>query len=338
MFIPIGTDPPQGQVKRLTLVPFLSDGRCVLVERPDGPRLPAGDVLPGEDYLLDTVLRVPLESAGFRYQRFRSFGLDGGHLYAWVEGGPYTGYRPHTRERLCICSAEEAADRLDACGQPVPAAAVRAAATSYRTLDDETFYAGNAGRLERAYLRGRTPQEGSGFGGDEQAWWQGRHHITEAVTAGGTFLDVGCANGLLMESVVRWCAERDMTVEPFGIDLAPGLVELARQRLPQWADRIWHGNAIDWVALDGQRFDYVHILVDCVPAQRRPDLIRHHLARTVRSGTGRLLVSDYGPDPSAGHPVLADALRSWGFAYAGQTSGGSLPGRPPAPTAWLLAL
>jgi hypothetical protein len=90
MFRLIGTDPPAGQVRRITFVPFLADGRCVLIEDPGGPALPAGEVQDGEDYLLDTVLRVPLQTAGFRYQRFRPFGLDGDHLYAWIEGGPYT--------------------------------------------------------------------------------------------------------------------------------------------------------------------------------------------------------------------------------------------------------
>ena len=76
----IGTDPPADRVRRITFVPFLTDGRCVLIEDPAGPALPAGDVLEGEDYLLDTVLRVPLQAAGFRAQRFRPFGLDRDHL------------------------------------------------------------------------------------------------------------------------------------------------------------------------------------------------------------------------------------------------------------------
>jgi hypothetical protein len=39
----------------------------VLIDEPDGPALPSGEVLDGEDYRLDTVLRVPLQTAGFRY-------------------------------------------------------------------------------------------------------------------------------------------------------------------------------------------------------------------------------------------------------------------------------
>jgi 2-polyprenyl-3-methyl-5-hydroxy-6-metoxy-1,4-benzoquinol methylase len=335
MFRLIDDDPPGDQVRRITFVPFLADGRCVLIEGPGGPALPAGEVLAGEDYLIDTVLRVPMQTAGFRYQRMRPFGLDGDHLFAWIEGGPYQGGRPHGHAELSFCTAEQAAGRLH--GDPVLAAAVRAAADSYRAQDDRSFYAGTLRTLERSYLRAATPQQGSGFGGDQLAWRQARWHITEAIAADGTFLDVGCANGLLMESVAAWCAERGLAVEPYGVDLSPALAELARRRLPQWADRIWAGNAIDWQPPPGLRFDYVHILLDSVPAARRADLVRHHLERTVRPVTGRLLVSDYSADPSAGHPAAPQTLRSLGFRCAGQTTGGDRPGRPPSPTAWITA-
>ena len=337
MFQLIETDPAPEQVRRITFVPFLADGRCVLIENPGGPALPAGDVQPGEDYLLDTVLRVPLQTAGFRYQRFHPFGLDRDHLYAWIEGAPYAGSRPHASASLSFCPAKEAAGRLREHGEPVLAAAVRAAAESYRTLDEQAFYADNRRTLEPAYLRGTTPQQGSGFGGDEQEWQQARRHITEAIVGDGTFLDVGCANGLLMESVAAWCAERGLAVEPCGVDISPALTELARRRLPQWADRIWTGNAVDWRPPVGLRFDYAHILLDSVPRARRADLIRHHLAHTVRPGTGRLLVSDYAADPAAGHPSAAETLRYLGFRGAGQTSGGDRPGRPAIPTAWITA-
>jgi hypothetical protein len=95
------------------------------------------------------------------------------------------------------------------------------------------------------------------------------------------------------------------------------------------------GKPGDWTPPDGLRFDYVHILLDTVPARIRADLIRHHLAHTLRPGTGRLLVSHYGADPDAGSPAAADVLRSLGFPCLGQTSGGSRPGRLPVPTAWL---
>ena len=65
MFELVDADPPAARVRRITFVPFLSDGRVVLIAGPGGPALPSGEVADGEDYVLDTVLRVPLETAGF---------------------------------------------------------------------------------------------------------------------------------------------------------------------------------------------------------------------------------------------------------------------------------
>ena len=330
----IRADPPAEQVTWITFVPFLPDGRCALIEGSDGPSLPSGEVAGGEDYLIDTVLRVPLETAGFRYQHFHPFALSGRHLYAWIEGAPYSGKRAHASPGLMAMHPAEASARLDAAGRPDLAAVVAAAARSYQTLSEQAYYADNLRTLERAYLRGRTSQEGSGFGGDEREWRLARRHITDGVRADGTFLDVGCANGLLMESVAGWCAERGLQVEPYGLDIAPGLVELARQRLPQWAERIWLGNAIDWVPPAGTRFDYVHILLDCVPAARRGDLIRHHLHCTVQGG-GRLLVSDYGADPALGAPSAAETVAALGLTCSGQSTGDARSWRASARTAWI---
>jgi hypothetical protein len=242
---------------------------------------------------------------------------DSEHLYAWIP--------------LIFLPAKEAAERV---GDPVLATAIRAAAGSYRSLSEQDFYADNRRALEPAYLRGTTPQEGSGFGGGPGEWRQARRHITEAIDHDGTFLDVGCANGLMMESAAAWCAERGLDIEPYGVDISSKLAGLARRRLPQWAGRIWAGNAVDWRPPDDRRFDYVHILLECVPRARRADLIRHHLAHTVQPGTGRLLVSDYTADPATGHPAAPETVRSLGFRVAGQTSGGDRPGRVPLPTAW----
>lgn len=120
-----------------------------------------------------------------------------------------------------------------------------------------------------------------------------------------------------MESVRDWAAERGHLIEPYGIDLAPGLVDLARRRLPHWADRIELGNAIDWRPLDGRRFTFVHALLDLVPVRRRPDLIRHALGNLTELG-GRLLISHY---QSAGGTDLTAAqhLRRLGLSASGES-------------------
>jgi hypothetical protein len=49
--------------------------------------------------------------------------------------------------------------------------------------------------------------------------------------------------------------------------LAPALVELARSRLPQWADRILVGNALRWDP--PRRFDFVRTELVYVPPERK---------------------------------------------------------------------
>jgi SAM-dependent methyltransferase len=157
---------------------------------------------------------------------------------------------------------------------------------------------------EENYLRGRTPLEQSGFGGDEARWELARRPIVEAIDRDGTFLDVGCASGYLMECVARWSPYR---VEPYGLDFSPRLVELARGRLPQWTDRIFVGDALEWGP--PHAFDFVRTELVYAPEERQRDLVERLL-----SYAGRLIVCGYGSGRK-GVPAepLAPLLREWGY-------------------------
>jgi 2-polyprenyl-3-methyl-5-hydroxy-6-metoxy-1,4-benzoquinol methylase len=228
----------------------------------------------------------------------------------------------------------EAVDALRSAGREDLAEVVEAAAHSYGALTDESYYADSLLLLEPAYLSASTPQGQSGFGGTAEEWRLAREPIMEGIVADGTFLDVGCANGLLMESVRAWGLERGLVIEPYGLDLAPRLVELARRRLPQWSGRLWVGNAIDWTPPTGLLFDYVHVLLDCVPAVRRADLLTHQLARLVRPG-GRLLVSHYISQTDS--PTAAEILTALGYQVADQSPPPSNAPELPSRTAWIIA-
>ena len=54
------------------------------------------------------------------------------------------------------------------------------------------------------YLATDDPCAQSGFTGSAERWKAARSAIARGIDAPGTFLDVGCANGLLMESIARW--------------------------------------------------------------------------------------------------------------------------------------
>jgi SAM-dependent methyltransferase len=322
------------RVRRLTFVPFLHDGRCALVTAGDGLVLPSGEVLAGEDPVLDTGLRVPLVTAGFRRQGFHPFAVEGDHVYVWCEGDDgYHGARPHAEVDLWKGPASEAARRLRAVGDEDAAAIVEAADAARRALDEAAFYRDSQLLMERSYLRDGTPRGGSGFGGTAADWRAQRGHLCQAIDRDGSFLDVGCANGHLLESMVAWCAERGVRLEPFGVDLSAGLIAEARRRLPEWADRLWVGNAVDWTAPDGRRFDVVHTLLDLVPAARVEQMLRHQLERLVVPG-GRLLVSSYVPVQDRSRHA-AEVLGRLGFRVDGVTRPAPTPGRAVPPSAWV---
>jgi SAM-dependent methyltransferase len=133
-----------------------------------------------------------------------------------------------------------------------------------------------------AYLSVDDQRAQSGKGGDEATWKWSRELILDVFPPNATFLDVGCANGYLMESVQRWGSERGIDVEPYGLDISSRIVALARNRLPQWQDRIFVGNAMDWEP--PRRFDLVQIGIDEVSVPRRRELVERVLRTFVVPG------------------------------------------------------
>jgi SAM-dependent methyltransferase len=186
------------------------------------------------------------------------------------------------------------------------------AALDRGAIDEDGWHAAVLALIEPAYLEAATPQGQSGHGGDRVRWEQARRLVLDGVTGTGTFLDVGCANGLLMESVHAWAADDGHVLEPYGVEISAALADLARRRCPQWADRIWTANALGW--RPPRQFDYVRTGLDYVPAARRPDLVRHLLDHVVKPD-GRLLIGV--TNERRDRPGVAAALRSWGLAVAG---------------------
>lgn len=184
-------------------------------------------------------------------------------------------------------------------------------------IDQVGWHARMAALVVPAYLAGTNPRAQSGYSGDEAAWRQARELVADAIPRAGTFLDVGCASGLLMESAHAWCLERGVAVEPFGVDIAPELAALARARLPRWADRVFAGNAASWIP--PFRFDFVRTGLDYVPRARRKGLLAHLLGHAVAPG-GLLLVGPFSEEKDgtrAGPSAEEEAVR-WGFAVTGR--------------------
>ncbi len=324
------------RVRRVTVVPYGDDVQGWVLAR-GGQRLllPSGAVGADEGPKLDAILRIPLEVAGFRRQAWYPLAQDGGHLQVWAVGARYRGAQRGAGPEWWHGAAVDAAELLRAQGDDDWAEVVLAADRDRAELTDAEFYEGNRWLLEPAYLAGTTPQQGSGFNGPYEEWRAARSIICDAIDQDGTFLDVGCANGYLMECVVDWSAEKGVHVEPYGMDLSAALVAEARRRRPQWADRLWVGNAINWIPPAGLRFDVVHTLIDCVPDHAHGELLAHLLHQVV-APAGRLVVSSY-VDISDTHRHAAAVIRRAGLAVDGETRPAiRAAGRASAPSAWIV--
>ena len=171
-------------------------------------------------------------------------------------------------------------------------------------LDDAGWHEAVAALIVPAYLAAETAEGGSGSSRDAAGWEWARSLLAEAVGPGQTFLDIGCANGLLLESMSRWAG-----IDPYGLEISPALAELARRRLPQWADRIWVGNAIDWEP--PRRFDVVRTSLGYVPVPRRRRLVERLL-----SYSGRLVIGVFNEERD--ERSTEGEVAGWGFAISGR--------------------
>jgi hypothetical protein len=154
------------------------------------------------------------------------------------------------------------------------------AALAAGEIDEPEWFRRYQAALVPTYLAGDNPRAQSGHSGDPARWEQARRPLLTAIDRPGTLLDVGCANGHLMECLHAWAAEDGMTVEPYGLELSPDLADLARMRLTHWADRIWTGNALTFAP--PRRFDYLRTSLGYVPFGRRKDLVARLLTYTDR--------------------------------------------------------
>jgi SAM-dependent methyltransferase len=188
--------------------------------------------------------------------------------------------------------------------------------------------------LESAYIRASDPLKQSGFSGGAERWQQERSPILDAICDHATashfrsppcttaeILDIGCANGYLLECLLQWGAARGIHLIPFGIDCGEALVTLARQRLPGFANNFFVGNAWGWVP--PRTFRYVYCVFDCVPPTHLGAFVGSLLSKVVAPG-GRLIMGSYGNRSRGETPASIDrVLAQHGYPPVGTASGGS---------------
>jgi len=199
-------------------------------------------------------------------------------------------------------------------------------------IDESKFFDDVRKSFEDAYLSSSDVRVQSGFSGDEARWERARRVIAEVIHRDGSFLDVGCANGLLIESVVEWTRARNFKTEPFGLDLSARLLSVARKRLPQWSERFYLGNILDWRA--PRRFDFVRMELEYVPSYRRAELI-DRLLRDVLTSDGRLIVCRYSGSDDRPPGGLAADLHELGYEPTGHAHANDVDGSTLTHVVWL---
>jgi hypothetical protein len=187
-------------------------------------------------------------------------------------------------------------------------------------LDESRWYAAVEEVIGDAYLSSDDPRRQSGKSGNEADWRWSRELILDALPAPDSsaaqrsrlVLDVGAANGYLIESLTRWGAEQGVALECHGLEISERLAALARRRLPEWADRIATGNVMEHEPV--RRYDLVHTALDYVPVARRRQAIERLFERFL-APRGRVVLR---PERvRSGEPDLVEQVKALGLPLGG---------------------
>ncbi|HCG00237.1 MAG TPA: class I SAM-dependent methyltransferase [Chloroflexi bacterium] len=185
------------------------------------------------------------------------------------------------------------------------------------------WFAANKSVLETAYLADEQPWQQSGFGLHSprtyERWEACRKPVADVLDSSGSFLDIGCANGFLLECVLHWAGERGFSIVPYGLDLSKQLVALASLRLPAYVSNLFVGNAWDWTP--PHPFDTVRTELEYVPSTLHGAYMARILDRYLHPG-GKLLVAEYRGRTDANPALSIDRrLSDHGFSVGDVTIG-----------------
>jgi hypothetical protein len=168
----------------------------------------------------------------------------------------------------------------------------------------------------KCYLSHDNPRAQSGNGGDEFHYFYSHLPIIESIEKDGTFCDIGCANGHLLEMIHKWISGTGINLQMFGVDISEGLIELAQKRLPHWHANFFIGNAHYWKP--ERKFDYIHIRGESVESENRHIDAKHivftHYMENYLVDGGRLIIGPYWYE---NEDCIYKKLLEWGILPTG---------------------
>ncbi|MFD1676395.1 class I SAM-dependent methyltransferase [Alicyclobacillus fodiniaquatilis] len=182
-------------------------------------------------------------------------------------------------------------------------------------ISEEEWYEINKQYFTRNYLESDNPRGQSGHSEDEYHYSLSHLMILEAINKDGSFIDVGCANGYLLESLEKWTKGlRYYNIEFHGLDISEGLIDLAIKRLPDWKDRLFIGNALYW-APEEKKYDFVCVKeLSYVPINKQQSFL-DHLFNNYVAPKGRLLLGSYVEKRNTN--ALENKLSEWDYKPTG---------------------
>jgi len=173
--------------------------------------------------------------------------------------------------------------------------------------------------LEESYMRYKEPWKQAGFLVDEAAWKECRQPIADCIDKSGTLLDIECTNGYLLESLIKWTAERGLKVTPYGIDISDKLLVLARVRLHQYKDNLFQGSAPHWA--NPIKFDFIRVELGYFLEENQEKYL-NQLFNNYAAPDVKILLTDCRSDKqSKRDPWFDDRVAAWQFNIVKRASG-----------------
>ncbi len=172
--------------------------------------------------------------------------------------------------------------------------------------------------LEESYLKYTEPWQQAGFMEDEKAWIECRKPIARCVEKSGTFLDIGCSNGYLLECLVKWAAESGITLVPYGIDLSAKLIAAAKTRLSAFSNNLVVGSATKWVS--PIKYDYVRTELSYVLDESQEQYLQKVFS-AFTAPEGKVIITEYRTKKQdTKEPWSTDKVVNWDFDIVKRTS------------------